>query len=124
MVNFGMPRVGHKDSADLFEQNVESSFRVVHYRDIVPHYPLRVGVEDKLYHHVGKELWESQEHFNGTLKHCDGSGEDMQCSDSIPVWRWEPSDHMTYLGVANDNCKTSMTQDLNDEFLNTPEYDY
>jgi hypothetical protein len=113
MVNFGMPRLGYQDCADLFDQHVgkSSAFRVVHYRDIVPHYPLR----DLEYHHVGTELWEPQEQFNGTLKQCDGSGEDEQCSDSVPVWRWNPHDHLTYLGIATDNCQQRMTPDEKDK---------
>ena len=109
MRNFGMPRLGYQDFADLFDKHVESSFRVVHYRDIVPHYPLRI--EKGLlrgpfhYHHVGSELWEPHKLFNGTLRHCNGSGEDPQCSDSIPIWHWDPDDHMTYMGIPNDNCK-------------------
>lgn len=109
MRNFGMPRLGYKDFSQLFHEHVESPFRVVHYRDIVPHYPLRV--EKGLlrapfhYHHVGSELWEPLKQFNGTLVHCDGSGEDPHCSDSVPLWHWDPDDHMTYMGIPNNNCK-------------------
>lgn len=104
MINFGMPRVGYKDFAKLFHDNVDSSFRVVHFRDIVPHYPLRIKHAFP-FHHVGSELWEPQKHFNGTLRHCDGSGEDPHCSDSLPIWHWDPADHMNYLGIQNDNCE-------------------
>lgn len=109
MRNFGMPRLGYPDFAQLFHEHVESSFRVVHYRDIVPHYPLRIqkGLlrSHFRYHHVGSELWEPQKQFNGMLTHCNGSGEDPHCSDSIPLWHWDSDDHMTYLGIPNDNCK-------------------
>jgi predicted lipase len=36
MINFGMPRVGLQNFASLFERVVDG-YRVVHYRDIVPH---------------------------------------------------------------------------------------
>ena len=104
-----MPRVGYADFVELFEDHVESSFRVVHFRDIVPHFPLRFpkGVMRRAfpYHHVATELWEPQKHFNGTLVHCNGSGEDLHCSDAVPLWQWDPDDHKTYLGIPNDNCQ-------------------
>ncbi len=97
-INFGMPRVGHENFAALFDARV-SVFRVIHYRDIVPHYPL----EAFGYRHPAGQLWEPREAFNGTLTTCSGQ-EDPLCADSVPPYQWKPSDHMTYLGVHNDNC--------------------
>jgi len=106
-----MPRAGYQDFVDLFQANVLSSFRVVHFQDIVPHYPLRFqqGIVEHVlppYHHVAMELWEPYEVFTGTLQHCYmGAGEDPRCSNSVKPWRWNPDDHMTYLGIPNDNCR-------------------
>lgn len=103
MRNLGMPRVGHEDFVQLFHDHVESSYRVVHYRDIVPHYPLRIN-HISPYHHVGSEVWIPQKDFNGTLQLCDGSGEDPDCSGSLKMWQWDPDDHNTYLGLWNNDC--------------------
>ena len=94
-----MPRVGHQDFASLFER-VVAGYRVVHFRDIVPHYPL---MEPFGYRHPFAQLWEPQELFNGTLVACVGE-EDPKCADSVPPYDWRPKDHMTYLGVHNSNC--------------------
>mmetsp|Transcript_2098 Transcript_2098/g.1912 ORF Transcript_2098/g.1912 Transcript_2098/m.1912 type:complete len:235 (-) Transcript_2098:380-1084(-) len=37
--NYGCPRVGTYDFASAVEQNVPTLFRVVHYKDMVPHVP-------------------------------------------------------------------------------------
>jgi hypothetical protein len=99
VINFGSPRVGHQDFAALLESRV-ALFRVVHFEDIVPHYPL---MEPFGYRHSFTELWEPFEVYNGTFIVCKGE-EDPHCADSVKPWDFKPSDHMVYLGVRNSNC--------------------
>ena len=37
------------------------------------------------------------------LKKC--VGEEKDCSDSVPIYKWSTSDHMLYLGVSNVPCQ-------------------
>jgi len=106
LINFGMPRIGNAAFAAEFERRVAASWRCVHFEDLVPHLPFRDWLPHD-YHHVAREVWWTQEGGDPStaFKVCDDSGEDPTCSDSIPLWKWNPADHDIYLGVANDNCK-------------------
>ena len=92
--NFGQPRTGdEKYSAFVGQQELLSTFRVVHNRDIVPHWPF---AGDTLgYHHVCTEEFEDED---GSVKTCDSSCEDPSCSDQYQPHEWRPEEHMTYLG--------------------------
>ena len=39
MINFGQPRIGNAQYAAYFGKMLPNTFRVVHYRDIIPHSP-------------------------------------------------------------------------------------
>jgi len=101
MSNFGMPRVGNDLFAKIFHTYVKGpSWRVVHYQDMVPHFPPQLVLG---YHHVSTEVWEADE--AGTIyKVCDASGEDPNCSDQVEPWDYAPSDHMYYMKIHQDNC--------------------
>lgn len=43
MYNFGSPRVGNKKFADVYNQKVKDSWRVVNHRDIIPTVPRLMG---------------------------------------------------------------------------------
>jgi hypothetical protein len=107
LINYGMPRIGNKAFATEFKNRVAESFRCVHFEDLVPHLPFEAWVPHD-FHHIAREVWWTQEAGNPakTFKVCDDSGEDPSCSDSIPIWHWNPADHGIYLGVHNDNCGT------------------
>lgn len=97
VINFGQPRTGNPGWADYFNQTVQGNrFRLVNWRDLVPHVPPR----DFGYEHFPYEIWELK---NGTYLVCNGSGEDPSCSDSLAP-DYYPPDHMTYMGVHNNNC--------------------
>jgi hypothetical protein len=100
-VTFGMPRVGERDFTIAFQRAMSGrSIRVVHFRDVVPHYPLTLFG----YTHVCNEWWNATNNNQSPLKICGcvGSvGEDPSCADSVPPYDWHPKDHMTYLGVFN-----------------------
>lgn len=90
--NYGQPRTG--DAAySAFVGDKISTYRVVHNRDIVPHWPF----DDRMgYYHVCREEFESED---GSLRTCNESCEDPMCSDQYAPHEWRPDDHMTYLGM-------------------------
>lgn len=100
-ITFGMPRTGNRAWAHAFNQFVGYNFRVVHYKDIVPHLP---PLTPEGFWHVMTEIWEKGRAGQAAeyLTCSEGDGEDPNCSDSvkIPV----PTDHLYYMGVAQDNC--------------------
>ena len=68
---------------------VDTLYRVVHNRDLVPHLPF----EDMAYKHSPFEVfWD--EKFS-THKICDASGEDKSCSDKF-FPDYSPGDHDIY----------------------------
>lgn len=84
MYNFGQPRTGDSDYAAFCNATFKNQYRVVHYKDPVPHSPPTWPVE---YHHTATEYFETEEVFSETsLKQCDGSGEDPTCSDKWHTW--------------------------------------
>lgn len=106
MINFGMPRVGNPAFAKHFASLKIKSWRAVHYHDIVPHVPPQDLPLIGDFHHVGTEVWWFKEKGDAARdwRQCDGSGEDPHCSDSVPIYEWNPKDHDVYLGIANNNC--------------------
>jgi predicted lipase len=53
LVNFGSPRVGNLEFTKFFEENIKNSFRIVNFKDMVPHLP----PEDIGFKHIGTEVW-------------------------------------------------------------------
>ena len=99
--NFGQPRTGDQKYADFVTSRAEfpELWRVVHYRDIVPHWPFS---EHMGFAHACSEEYEDE---NGVLTSCGRSSswerpcEDPACSAQFDEPRyWRPDDHMTYLG--------------------------
>uniref|UniRef100_A0A2P2KCR0 Uncharacterized protein LOC105638454 isoform X2 n=2 Tax=Rhizophora mucronata TaxID=61149 RepID=A0A2P2KCR0_RHIMU len=52
MYNFGSPRVGNKRFADVYNQKVKDSWRVINHRDIIPTVPRLMG-----YCHVAQPVY-------------------------------------------------------------------
>lgn len=93
--NFGQPRTGDQKYSDFVGSNKSfpQTWRVVHNRDIVPHWPF---YDYMGYVHVCSEEFEDE---SGNLKSC-GFCEDPNCSGQFDeVREWRPDDHMTYLGL-------------------------
>lgn len=118
---FGQPRVGDETFFNTFQSMfpLGSYYRVVHYKDIVPHLPFEIMG----YHHMSTEVWYQENNIQYQV--CDGSGcgdtrrqsihpsrlcapsttpsflpscsrrEDDSCSDS--VFADSVSDHLDYL---------------------------
>lgn len=90
--NFGQPRVGNDAFANSFKSQPFQEFRVVHYKDVVPHLP----TEGMGFHHVPTEVFYNEASSSYTV--CDGSGEDNSCSDQF-AFPDSVSDHLDYLNV-------------------------
>lgn len=90
--NFGQPRTGDSAYAS-FATNKVQTFRVTHYKDIVPHLPITAVME---FYHVCTEEYEDN---IGNLKTCTNTCEDPSCADQFTESQWDPEDHMTYLGL-------------------------
>lgn len=52
-MNFGSPRVGNQEFVQYFASRITKAFRVVNFRDIVPHLP----TETMNFRHIGTEVW-------------------------------------------------------------------
>jgi len=47
------------------------------------------------------QIWDLSNTTDGSQRYvvCDGSGEDPECSDSVPALRWSAADHDVYMGT-------------------------
>ncbi|EDQ87174.1 uncharacterized protein MONBRDRAFT_38123 [Monosiga brevicollis MX1] len=96
---YGQPRVGNQAFAQFYEShNLAQHYRMTHNEDPVPHLPL----ESMGFYHISTEVYYGEK-FEGqsSLKVCDGSGEDPNCSNQ----HWtdlKVSDHLNYLGQTLD----------------------
>jgi len=102
---FGQPRLGNKVFAQLGNGFLMRNERMTHRHDDVPHLPPQ-DLFGYMYHHMAQELWNAPDPQNNdsVIMFCDYSGEDPSCSDTVPVYRYWPSDHMYYWGIHNTNC--------------------
>ena len=96
IITFGSPRVGNYDFVKSFELYNVPSYRITHYRDVVPHVP-----EELLgYLHISNEIWYNED--SSSYKICDDykCNEDETCSNSCsPTHCTSMSDHMMYLNT-------------------------
>ncbi|CAH8332078.1 unnamed protein product [Eruca vesicaria subsp. sativa] len=67
MYNFGSPRVGNKKFADVYNQKVKDSWRVVNHRDIIPTVPRLMG-----YCHVAHPVYLAAGEVENMDFHKDG----------------------------------------------------
>ena len=92
------PAAGDEVYASTFNSVLGTSrlFRVVHYKDIVPHLPF----EWMGFHHSPREVWFNEAQTSYQV--CDGTGEDPNCSDSLTIAA-SISDHLDYLNLPISN---------------------
>lgn len=90
--NFGQPRTGDSKYASFATTKVPT-FRVTHYKDIVPHLPITAVME---FYHLCTEEYEDN---SGNLKTCTNTCEDPSCADQFTESQWTTSDHLVYLGL-------------------------
>ena len=97
---FGSPRVGDVGFAEAYAKSLgASTWRVTHAHDIVPSVPIQLMG----FHHVPTEVFYAPHLSSGPPAVCDGSGEDVKCSDG----EWTHTsivDHLYYLGTYICGC--------------------
>ncbi|CAI4233271.1 unnamed protein product [Auanema sp. JU1783] len=90
LITFGEPREGDYEYAQIFQQYVPYSFRIVHYTDPVPHLPpldeLNITLTGYPFHHT-REIWYDNKFTSYTI--CNTTwGEDENCSDRKKFWSY------------------------------------
>ncbi|XP_061990765.1 uncharacterized protein LOC133709147 isoform X1 [Rosa rugosa] len=73
MYNFGSPRVGNKRFADVYNEKVKDSWRVVNHRDIIPTVPRLMG-----YCHVAQPVYLATRDLTNALENMELSGDGYQ----------------------------------------------
>lgn len=73
MYNFGSPRVGNKRFAEVYNEKVKDSWRVVNHRDIIPTVPRLMG-----YCHVAQPVYLAAGDLRDTLENMELSGDGYQ----------------------------------------------
>jgi len=92
-LTFGQPRVGNQDFATFFDGYVTPSWRVTHYRDIVPHLP----PESFDFYHIVNEAWQTEQFKGMSSMTLCYTGESKSCADQFDV-ALSVDDHLVYLG--------------------------
>lgn len=83
---FGEPHVGDRHFAAYVAQELEK-YRVIHNRDIVPHVP-----PFPVYYQPPTEIWYAEGMATYTV--CSATnGEDMNCSEQLPLTQLSTDDH-------------------------------
>ncbi|KAD4384133.1 hypothetical protein E3N88_24301 [Mikania micrantha] len=73
MYNFGSPRVGNKKFADVYNQKVKDSWRVVNHRDIIPSVPRLMG-----YCHVAQPIYLAAGDVQNAMENIELMGDDYE----------------------------------------------
>ncbi|CAM6004220.1 unnamed protein product [Sphagnum balticum] len=92
---FGCPRIGNAALAQFFSLKVDTHYRVVHNRDLIPHLP----PEPLEYHHSAFEVFWNEGFTE--YKICNDSGEDRTCSNQYYP-DYSGADHDTYFIYLGD----------------------
>jgi len=125
--NYGMPRLGNFILAQAIEATLKEIYRVVHWRDLVPHLPFcmkdasgncaknstKTDVEELPgawpAWHVTTEIWYNKNFTSYTA--CGGEGEDPKCSNQFNLTQTSIPNHLHYFGVFMD-CPKAKQEDL------------
>eukprot|EP00296_Roombia_truncata_P000222 JP435887.1.p1 GENE.JP435887.1~~JP435887.1.p1 ORF type:complete len:315 (+),score=59.64 JP435887.1:1-945(+) len=106
IITFGSPRVGNNVFAQFFQDLMPHHQRWVNKGDIVPHLPPTKPPFSLLgFHHVGTEYWISSA---GDMV-CDGSGEDVSCSNSLTTLSYNIHNHLFYMSMPIGWCNLLFT---------------
>ncbi|XP_067952090.1 lipase ZK262.3-like [Watersipora subatra] len=111
LYTYGMPRVGDKLYAAEHDRRVDSSFRLVNYKDCIPHFPMcRVSCsaqgETGPYHHRTEVFYDTSDmQLESNYTICQ-SNEDVDCSHkyqgpTATFWHINSCihHHQTYFGI-------------------------
>jgi len=96
VITFGTPRTGDSAFSSFYSKKIDSSVRITHWRDIVPHLPIRILG----FLHTPGEAWFNQAFSSYTF--C--ANEDPKtCSNS--VFADSIIDHLHYYNMLNSGCR-------------------
>ncbi|VDM57450.1 unnamed protein product [Angiostrongylus costaricensis] len=98
LLTFGSTRVGDMSFVQLIETLVPYRFRIVHGRDMVPHYPRKFDGEWTPPHHHRYEVWYPNGMRRGAKYVVCLGAEDPQCSCRLSPWEIRASDNDIYFG--------------------------
>ncbi|PIO74998.1 triacylglycerol lipase [Teladorsagia circumcincta] len=109
LVTFGQPRVGNYRYACTHDLQMAYSFRVTHWRDLVPHLPPENFLD--YYHHASEAFYPLNMTIGTNYTVCYANESD-ECSDGLP----DPTstqDHLYYFNVhvstyGINGCNTTM----------------
>jgi len=95
-ITYGEPRTGNLAFHKAFSRLIPDSWRVTHYKDVVP----KVPFQSFGFYHTAREIWYSSRDYEKTDDYqvCDGSGEDPKCQNSL-WFATSVQDHLYYIGV-------------------------
>ncbi|KJH47603.1 triacylglycerol lipase [Dictyocaulus viviparus] len=93
LITFGQPRTGDLQFSITHNTQLEYSFRVTHWRDIVPHIPFEIVVH---YFHHRSEAFYRYNMTADSVTVCSGS-EDRRCSDGL-WFTGSIAEHRNYFG--------------------------
>lgn len=99
---YGQPRVGNSHFASFYEEGTRVSWRVTHWKDVVPHLP-----PSALYfQHTSTEVHYVEDGSSYVV--CDGSGEDPKCANQHLLYSVDDHHHYMIPPLANqiDTCPT------------------
>jgi len=97
--SYGTPRTGDPPFSSFYASTIDSSFRVTHNQDVVPHLPLKILG----FYHTPNEAWYDEAFDSYT--YCSDA-ESPNCSDS--VFPDSISDHTHYFNMDNDGCTSPL----------------
>ncbi|KAK5979012.1 Triacylglycerol lipase [Trichostrongylus colubriformis] len=95
LVTFGQPRVGNVFYAMAHDRQMAYSFRVTHWRDIVPHIPPEYF--ELYYHHRSEAFYHLNMSVGANYTVC-AENESRKCSDGLD-YTTSISDHLHYFDV-------------------------
>lgn len=109
VITFGSPRWARDDLASVYDQVIDSNWRLTNEKDIVPTVPYTYLSNG--FSHTATEI-----HYTAddplTYEQCDGSGEDNGCG----YIGYSIDDHLNYLNL-NEDCSSTAEIDIDiDDF--------
>ncbi|CAD6185267.1 unnamed protein product [Caenorhabditis auriculariae] len=95
LVTYGQPRTGNKAFSSAHDSQFAYSYRVTHYRDVVPHIPNENF--EGYYHHKSEVYYKNNMKSGASFTICTAD-EDSKCSDGLWITT-SITDHLHYFNI-------------------------
>ncbi|XP_053385704.1 lipase ZK262.3-like [Mercenaria mercenaria] len=110
LYTFGMPRTGDRPYAENHDSLVPKSWRVVHFRDIVPKLPTLTALSSSPYHHQREIFYGKDMGMISDFIECF-EYEDEKCGRSVSASTSSVNYHRTYYGInVGSHCDNRMNK--------------